>query len=101
MNMSAQGDRHVLWQVGGTDDVGAEAEGEVAGTAGRTLNTLMKAQHAHIRRCVLASRSGEHLRKPTTNIVRVREPDERHADTAGVEHNAERSVEHMQALMDR
>jgi hypothetical protein len=127
MNMSAQGDRHVSWQVGGTDDVGAEAEGEVARTTGRTLDTLMKAEHvyqcsrgptparcgstryrslaaaagAHIRRCVLASRSGEHLRKPTTNIVCVREPDERHPDSACVEHDTARSIEHVQPLMDR
>jgi hypothetical protein len=71
--MSAQGDRHVSGQVGGADDVGAEAEGEVARTTGRTFDTVMKAQHAHIRGCGLATRSGEYLRKPTTNIVRVRE----------------------------
>jgi hypothetical protein len=43
MNMSAQGDRHVGGQVGGADDVAAEAEGEVARAAGRTFDTVMKA----------------------------------------------------------
>jgi hypothetical protein len=46
MNMSAQGDRHVSGQVGGADDVGAEAEGEVARTTGRTFDAVMKAQDA-------------------------------------------------------
>ena len=48
MNVSTQSDRYIAGHVAGADDVWAEAEGEVAGPAGRSLDALMKAQHAHI-----------------------------------------------------
>src|SRR5919201_3850640 len=99
VNVSAQRNRDVSGQIGGADHIRSEAEREVARATARALDALMKAQHAHIRRRVVATRSSEYLRKSTANIVRVREPDERDADSACVEDDAARPVENMQALM--
>src|SRR5437773_207551 len=76
MNVSAQHDSHVSGQVGGADYIRPEAESEIVWTTGRALYALVKAQHADVRRRVVATRLGEYPRKLTTNVVGIGEPDE-------------------------
>jgi len=49
---------------------------------------LVKAQHADVRRRVVATRLGEYPRKLTTNVVGIGEPDELDAYSVCFEHDA-------------
>jgi hypothetical protein len=101
MNMSAQRDRHVAGQVGCADYIGAEAEGEVARTARGPFDALVEAQHPDVGWEHVACRGSEDLAKATADLTRVRDPDERGADAARLEHDAAGSIEDVQALVQR
>src|SRR5262245_27541426 len=99
MNMSAQRDRDVPGQVGNADHICPETEGEVPWAAGPAFNALTQAQHANISRQAVAVQGGEDLRKPATNVVRVRETHERNAYSACFEDEGARSVEDVQVVV--
>ena len=101
MDVSAQHDCDVPRQVGGPDDIGAEAKGVIPRTARRALDALMEAEHPDVRPGCTAACSGVGLGEPIADSVCVGESDECDTNSASLENEASRPVEDMQTLVYR
>jgi len=99
MDVPAEHDRDIAWQVARTDHVGTATKGEIPRTAGRSLDAVVEAQHARIGRRGLAARLGKHFRKPPADVVRVGKAREGDSQAPRLEHHGARPIEHVQALV--
>ncbi len=101
VDVPAEDGRNVPRKGRARDHVRPGPEREVAGTAGRALDAMVKAEELHVRGRRARARLREKCREAVADLAGVRKPGERHPDAVGFQHEGARSVEDVEVPVQR